>query len=118
MAVLILPLRPTQRTPFFEQRTALEGREYVFRFRWNTRRSRWSFDLLDESESRILSGATINTGFDFLERLTDERRPPGKLAAIDVSGASGEADTITGLGGDSPIRMVYVDSESVAELGL
>jgi len=118
MAVYRIPVRPSARSPFFEQRTSLDGAEYVLKFKWNERRSRWTFDLADQSEDPIISGVTVNTGFDFLARVTDSRKPAGILTALDSSGAEGEADTIDGLGGDNPIQLWYLDADEVARLGL
>lgn len=69
-------------TRYYEQRTQLDGTEYLFRFMWNPRRNRWAFDLTDVDENPIILGQSIVPDLDLLRRSVVPQKPPGLLVCI------------------------------------
>jgi hypothetical protein len=67
----------------FEQRTILDGREYLLSFDWNSRAARWSISLADAAGAPIVSGLRVVAGMPLLRLLKDTRSPPGELLVID-----------------------------------
>jgi hypothetical protein len=91
----------------YTQRTVLDGREYVLRFRWNQRAAKWYLSLFDQDESPIYVGVKLVINFPlFGPRLVDDRAPPGELLAIDTE-ATGADPGLHDLGGR--IKIVYID---------
>lgn len=79
---------PTSETlPNYVQDTALDGRDYRLRFRWNARISRWSLGVYTESEDPIVEGVLLVSGVSLLRKVADARVPPGILAVQSVDGA-------------------------------
>ena len=83
MATLVLPL-PTTYEPHLVQTTQLEGQSYVFEFNWNSRTDRWSFSITNIDGTRILDGALLGMGVDYLRTVpsTLSYVPPGKLGLV------------------------------------
>jgi hypothetical protein len=71
----------------FVQRTTLDGREYVLRFRWSQRAGAWTFDLADADGAPIRCGLGLRASYRLLRGVIDARRPPGELFLIDATGA-------------------------------
>jgi hypothetical protein len=65
-------------------RTQLDGRDYVFVLQWNQRMSRWTMDIADQDSVPIASGIVLVVEFPLLSLVTDERKPPGSLAIVDL----------------------------------
>lgn len=84
MALLI----PTSRTsPNYEQRTTLDGREYVLRFRWSERSESWYLQLLDSDENVLTGMVRIVLNLDLLRLHRNvDGIPPGEIRAVDASG--------------------------------
>ena len=82
MTQVIIPLsvRPNQ-----DVRVVLSQKTYYINIRYNTRLDSYTFSLLDADKSPIISGQRIVPNYSLLSRTVDERKPPGKLVAIDVS---------------------------------
>lgn len=77
---------PTSTTfPFYSQTTTLDGQDYVFRFLWNQREGTWFFSLLDADEDPIVEGLKVVVNLPLLRLVTDERKPPGVLLAVDTT---------------------------------
>ncbi len=120
MAVLEIPTR-TDGVPHYTQRTALEGRDYLFTFRFGERRGGWVFDLATLDGVRILSGQLVICGFqDMLRRSVVPERPPGFLWAMNVSEpAEGGTNALPGLydlgGPDGRCRLFYTESTTADE---
>lgn len=100
---------PKEPVPFLVQRTVLDGVKYVVRLEWNMR-SGWYLGLSDALGNVIFHPKKLVADWDILNSVTDARRPPGKLALVDLSG-KGVEPTFDGLG--STHKIVYL---SVAEL--
>lgn len=85
MAILEIPTR-TDGVPHYTQRTALEGRDYLFTFRFGERRGGWVFDLATLDGVRITSGQLITPNLsDLLRRAAMPERPPGVLWAMNLA---------------------------------
>ena len=82
MAVQIIDTLTDNETPFYEQRTSLEDKDYLFTFYWNPRRNVWTFDLQTLAGTPIIAGQTIRCDTDLLRRSTSAEKPPGLLTAI------------------------------------
>ncbi len=94
-----LPLEPT--TPNYRVGTALNGEQFIFDVRWNSRADRdpvtgedvgaWFFDLRTEGEVMIRAGIKIVLGTLLGGRCTDDRFPNGLFRAIDLTDTDTEA---------------------------
>jgi hypothetical protein len=74
----------------YDQRTTLDGREYILRFVYASRTDSWTLHVSDESSVPIALGRRIVPGTDLLGLVTDPRRPPGSIVAVDFSGEGRE----------------------------
>ena len=109
MALVLQTL--TDSTEAYDQRTQLEGVEYLFSFRYNLRRELWTFSLQALDGTPILTGQTINVGVPLNRRAVGG--PPGVFIAI------AETDDI-----DPPmleelgarVKLMYLTAAEVAEL--
>lgn len=93
--------------PDYTQRTILDGVEYILAFRWNGRAAKWFFSLYDQSGDPIVEGVKVVADFPLLRPVSDTRKPPGDLIALDTTGEGRDP----GLGelGDRVI-LTYLDS--------
>jgi len=96
----------------WEQRTTLDGREFVLAFDWNQRTGQWSLALADQDGVAIASGRALVVGHALLQGCVDPRRPPGELLVDDATGATDLDPGFADLG--ARFRLVYLDA---AELG-
>jgi len=73
---------PTVRdgTEAYDQRTQLEGIEYLFAFRYNLRRELWTFSIQALDGRAILTGQTVHVGIPLNRRAV--QGPPGVLIAV------------------------------------
>jgi hypothetical protein len=76
---LVLPTL-TDGTEAYDQRTQLEGVEYLFSFRYNLRRELWTFSIAALDGTPILTGQTVHVGVALNRRAV--RGPPGVFLAI------------------------------------
>lgn len=117
MAIEIVPTRENSAT--YRQRTALDGRDYILTFTFNQREWRWYLDIEDQNALPILSGYKLCANENILQCVTDLRRPPGVLVAMDMRS--------TGLTPTEPrdpgyeelgdrVKLVYIEEETVAAL--
>ena len=67
----------------FEQRTNLEGDDFIFRFWYNEREDRWFVDLYDDTRSLIAGGVKLIPTANLFEVLTDDRAPAGRVGVFD-----------------------------------
>jgi hypothetical protein len=82
MAAQVIPLAPG--TPFYRQRTVLEGREYVLRLRWSQLESRWYLDVYDAQENLLAGAIKVVVNWPLLEACRfSQALPPGELVAFD-----------------------------------
>jgi hypothetical protein len=109
MPFLSLPETPV---PFSTQKAELDGVSYLVKIEWNMR-SGWYLGLSDAAGNVIFQPKKLVADWDILRSVTDSRRPPGKLALIDISGRGLEA-TYDGLG--STHKIAYLSLEEIAAL--
>lgn len=109
----------------YTQVTTLDGRSYILRFLFNQREDRWYLNLSDADGVSIVDGIKIVVGFFLLRRVTDARRPPGRLIAKDLTAR--DADDIaagdkileldpglTDLG--ARVKLLYLEESELAAL--
>lgn len=104
----------------YTQRTAMDGRDYILRFVFNQRLGRWFMDLSDQDGVSIAAGLRLVTNFPIIRHLTDERRPPGELYVIDLSGGGETTDELVTIARDAGLtelgarfELVYFDAEEL-----
>ncbi len=107
MTVYRIPT-PSGDTPFSDQRTALDGREYVLAFLWNQRESAWYLYLSDESGTPIASSKIV-VNVPLFRRVQSTRKPPGWIVALS------EGDVAPGLNslGDTVVLYYYDAAETL-----
>lgn len=109
---MALKLIPTSRvSPNYQQRTTLDGKEYVLRFRWSERSSCWYLQVLDSNEN-VLTGLLriiLNLNLLRLHRTTDGV-PPGAILAVDNSSRE-ERPGFAELG--DRVRLIYLTEDEL-----
>jgi hypothetical protein len=65
---------------------SLEGSNYIFTFRWNTRAEAWYFDITDENGTVLVSGRRLVVDWPIVGVREAPRVFPGILWAYDTSG--------------------------------
>jgi hypothetical protein len=110
---MILEIPTTPGDPAYTQRTTLDGREYFFEFRWNDRDGAWYMHLADDQEQHIRSGIRIVCNWPLLRRITDPRKPPGSIMAIDTEG-SDQTPGLHDLG--ARVKLFYLDAAELAAI--
>ncbi len=82
-------LQPTRGKPFFSQKYTFEGSDYILRFEWNSRAG-W-FLGVDSFDGPIFHPRALVLRQDLLaNHRHDPRCPPGRIVALDLSGADAE----------------------------
>ncbi len=81
MATEIIPT--SQEFATYEQRTALDGTDYIFSFQWNQREGRWYLDLLSENRAALVCGLKLEPNQNLLRVPVGVGLPPGWLAILD-----------------------------------
>lgn len=95
----------------YDQRTQLEGVEYLLQFRYNLRRELWTFSILALDGTDILTGQTIHVGIALNRRAVGG--PPGIFMALS------ETDDIASPMFDElglRVKLCYLSAAEVAEL--
>jgi hypothetical protein len=104
---------PTREDPHYQQRTRLEGRDYVLTFQFNQREARWYLTLADEAEDPIATGMKLLANWRLLRPYRyDPRTPPGELIASDISG-DGSPPTQLELGEGKRCELLYYTREEL-----
>lgn len=97
----------------YRLRVILDETAYLFDFKFNSRDQFWYFDLLQDNETRIMSGKKIVTNTPLFRLVTDLARPQGSLMALD---ATGQIDTPrrdnVAIGSD--IELTYEEAATLA----
>ncbi len=81
--ILRIPVNPDESA--FKIRMALEGRDYVLSFDFNTRMNRWILGIYDAEEDPIVVGIAMNIDSSLLRLYVDNRLPPGEMILFDTS---------------------------------
>jgi hypothetical protein len=106
--MLFVPLPPIA-GGVFSQRTRLGERDYVFRYRHNSRTDSWSLDIETIGEAGatepIMTGKKLFPGHDLLRRCYADTRPPGRLFVLNYD----PQDQVPGANNLGRFRLVYLD---------
>lgn len=106
----------TSPDPYYEQRVRLDGRDYLLRFAWNQRESRWRLSLFTENDEPIVHGLKLIANWPLLRRYRyDDRVPPGELFVVDWTG-DGAPPLLDELGEDKRCQLLYFTPEELAGL--
>ncbi|MEY4548393.1 MAG: hypothetical protein RL685_4588 [Pseudomonadota bacterium] len=111
MSFIIPTLSGADAVEAYDQRTALEGTEYLWSFRYNLRRELWSFSIVALDGTPILTGQTVHVGIALNRRAV--RGPPGVLLAISETDDI-EPPGLYELG--ARVKLCYLSEAEVAEL--
>jgi hypothetical protein len=85
MTVYRIPTSRGAVNAHYEQRSALDGRDYLLTFQWNQREGYWYLDLADEEKQPIAMGLKLVARLPLLIRVQHARRPPGEIICVDLS---------------------------------
>ncbi len=108
MATLLIPTSPG--VPYYTQKTRFEGRDFILKFYYNERESRYYLGIYDEQEDPILVGLKIVANWPLLRHYGYEPRlPPGELMAIDLTG-DGTPPTLDELGEGKRVELTYFEA--------
>lgn len=77
--MIALDLVPSADTPFFTHETTIDGREYVFDFAWNGRRSCWAVSMYTKTGEALFLAQTVRHGRNLLSRCRSSSAPAGAL---------------------------------------
>lgn len=114
MSVLLIPTTPE--TPYYQQKTRLDGRDYVLHFAYNQREDRWYLSLHDEEDVPILRGLKLVANWPLLKYYhADTRVPPGELIATDLTADGGSPPGFADLGEGRRVELTYFDAAQIAE---
>ncbi len=106
--MLLVPLTPLT-GGVFSQRTRLDERDYILRFRHNSRTDSWSLDIdvLGEAGATtpVMTGKKLHIGHDLLRQCFEADRPAGSLYLLHYDGTR-DAPTGSTLG---RYQLVYLD---------
>ncbi len=108
--MLVIPTL-TDGTEAYDQRTQLEGVEYLFQFRYNFRRELWTFSIQALDGTDILTGQTVHVGIPLNRRAVGG--PPGLFIAVSETDDI-ESPTFDELG--ARVKLVYLSAAEVAAL--
>lgn len=84
MSIFEIPLRSD--LPSLRFSIELDSEVFVFQFNWNTRNSRWFFDILLQDDTPVIMGQPVFVNYHVLDRFKDTRLPKGKIRFYDTSG--------------------------------
>lgn len=77
--------------PFYQFSTTLDGEDFLFDVRWNTRDAAWYFDISTIDEVPISSGNKIALGASPGGRVASADFPAGLFVMLDTSGTGVDA---------------------------
>lgn len=110
----------------YRQTTSLDGRDYIFRFRWNQREGTWFFSLSDAEDDPIVEGVKVIVQLPLLRLVTDPRKPPGIILALDTQAEETDFSASPKTTAQDPglfelgerVTLLYFTEAEVAELGI
>lgn len=107
---MIFEIPLPQNVPSFVQQTQLDGITYNFRIHWNEREASWYLELGDVDDVSIVASRKMVPDWPLIYRVRDERRPPGELLMVDLTG-QGIPAAIDELG--DRVILLYLDEAEV-----
>ena len=115
MAILLIPTTPGQ--PYYQQKTRLDGRDFLLHFAYNEREARWYLSIHDEEDTPLRKGLKLVANWPLLRHYReDPRMPPGELIIFDLTG-DGSPPTLDDLGEGLRCQLNYTpraDLETIA----
>lgn len=108
MATYRIPL-PTS-NPHFVEQTQLDGLTYTLRIHWNEREEAWYLELGDVDAVPIVASRKLVADWPLLQRVKSERKPPGEIYVIDLTGM-GIDPGLDDLG--KRVDLIYIDAAEV-----
>lgn len=99
----------TDGTLAYEQRTELDGTDYVLAFQWDSRRERWLMSIRSIDTEDLLTGQVVSPYIPLNRRAVGG--PPGEFRAIPTDGTY-EPVGLTDLG--ARVQLWYVPADEVA----
>lgn len=110
MATLLVPV--TTAAAYGQQKTRLDGRDYILRLAYNERLDRWFLSIFDDQEEPLVMGIRLVANWPLLRHYHwDERVPPGELMAMSLTTdvtPPGFAD----LGEGRRVELTYFEAET------
>jgi hypothetical protein len=107
MNVFILPRSEHN----FEQRFTMEGSDYLIRWTWNGRSSRWYYRITDVEGTPLTGDRKLVADWSLLKQIHTGNMPPGELWSITADGLDpGLLDL------DRDFTLVYVPVDEVANI--
>jgi hypothetical protein len=106
--VLLIPTAIAK--PYHQQRTKLDGREFLLRFSWNQREARWYLTIADSENTVLRAGIKLICNWPLLSNETeyDERLPLGELEVTDLTNAgAGDPPGFDELGEGKRCELTY-----------
>ncbi len=108
MALLLIPTTPG--VPYYQQKTTLEGRDFILGFSYNQRIGRWYLSIYDETEAPLLLGLKLMANRPLLRHYrANTLLPPGEFVAL-ASDGSHEPPTLDELGEGKRVELLYLES--------
>lgn len=99
----------TDGTQVYEQRTRLDGVDYLFGFVWSARRERWTFSMQSLDGADIITGQTVVTRAALLNRAV--AGPPGQIVAVPENDSNNEPPGFLELGGR--VKLIYITEDEL-----
>jgi hypothetical protein len=110
MAIIEIPTQ--QNLSAWEQRTTLDGSDYLLNFAWNGREAAWYLSFSDAAGVPLVTGIKLVSNRPLLNRFRYvQGLPPGNVMAVDLSGQIAQAG-YTDL--SAGVSLVYFDLEELS----
>lgn len=106
-----IPLRSD--LPHYTFQVELDSASYEFEVRWNEAAAGWIMSIFTSDAQPLITGLRLVVDWSLAGRYADARLPPGKLIALDTSGAHADP-TRNDLG--SRVILLYFSEAEVAAL--
>lgn len=83
MALLQIPSIPEGQARW-QQRTTLQGRDFLLTFEWSQRDGHWYLSMADVDGTPIFTGRKLVDRWPLLRYVLDAKRPPGEVFVADT----------------------------------
>jgi hypothetical protein len=107
----LIQVLPSYEDPFYSITIPLDGRDFVFDFRYNQREQVWYFSIDLPDGTRLITGVKVvcNTPLIYKQ---DERLPPGVLMAISKDADDTPASLLE-LGPGKRVELTYATEDEL-----
>ncbi len=79
----VIPTKPDNQN--YQQRTKLEGKDYLLDFFYNARDCHWYLSILDQDENPIAYSIKVVANWGLLRYVPGSKKPPGEIVALDLA---------------------------------